>query len=366
MSRGAVLVTGGAGYIGSHAALELLDAGFNVVLLDNFSNSSRSAVAALRAAANRDVPLLEGDVRDSEALDAAFREHEIEAVFHFAAAKAVGESVQRPLHYYSNNVEGTRRLVERMRAWQVKTLVYSSSAAVYGEPDLVPLTEGSPLAPANPYGRTKLAAEWMLQDLHQAEDGWRICILRYFNPIGAHGSGLLGDAPLGVPNNLVPCIGQVAVGKLPRLRVFGNDYPTPDGTGVRDYVHVVDLAKGHVKALERLARQPQLAIYNLGTGLGHSVLEVVKAFEAASARRIPREFAARRPGDVATLYADPSKAQAELAWRAELGLARMCEDVWRHLVESPQAPSYAPASVTRRDAGVLEWGRNARGRGERG
>lgn len=343
MSRGTVLVTGGAGYIGSHAALELLDAGFNAVVLDNFSNSPRSAVANLRAAANADVPLIEGDVRDAEALDAAFQAHDIDAVFHFAAAKAVAESVARPLRYYANNVEGTLRLVERMRAWQVKTLVYSSSAAVYGDADAVPLTERSPLAPASPYGRTKLAAEWMLQDLQQAEAGWRICILRYFNPIGAHGSGLLGDAPLGVPNNLLPCIGQVAAGQLPCLRIFGNDYPTADGTGVRDYVHVVDLAKGHVKALQRLASEPQLAIYNLGTGLGRSVLEVVRAFEAASARPIPREFAPRRPGDVAAIYADPSKAQAELQWRAELGLERMCEDVWRHLVESPDAPSYAPA-----------------------
>ena len=343
MSRGAALVTGGAGYIGSHVALELLDAGFDAVLFDNLSNSTRAAAAGVRAAARRDAPLIEGDVRDGAALDAAFSARAIDAVFHFAAAKAIGESALRPLDYYANNLEGTLRLVERMRAWGVKTLIYSSSAAVYGEPDAVPLTEASPLAPVSPYGRTKLAAEWMLRDLQQAEADWRISILRYFNPIGAHASGLLGDAPPGVPNNLVPFIGQVAVGRLPRLRVFGDDYPTPDGTGVRDYVHVVDLAKGHVKALEGLASAPQLAIYNLGSGAGHSVLEVVRAFEAVSERRIPCEFAARRPGDVAALYADPSKANAELAWRAELDLARMCQDAWRHLVESPGAPPYAAA-----------------------
>ena len=331
---GTVLVTGGAGYIGSHTALELLDAGYDVVVLDNFSNSRRAATEALKVAANRDVPVVEGDVRDAQALARTFRRHDVRAVFHFAAEKAVGVSFERPLSFYDNNVVGTLRLVEQMAAHGVKTLVFSSSATVYGEPATVPITEDMPLAPVNPYGRTKLACETLLKDLALGDPDWRISILRYFNPIGAHGSGLLGEAPLGVPENLLPYIGAVAAGRLPRLSVFGDDYPTPDGTCIRDYVHVVDLAKGHLKALGRLAAAPGVAIHNLGTGTGHSVLEVTRAFEEASGRQVPHAVAPRRAGDVPVLYADPSKAAAELGWRAEHGLLRMCEDAWRHAAAS--------------------------------
>lgn len=343
MSAGTILVTGGAGYIGSHTAAELLGADFNVVVFDNFANSSPAAVDALRRAANRDVSLIEGDVRDAEALRAAFRSHAIDAVFHFAAAKAVAESFEQPLAYYDHNVTGTLRLVEQMGVHGVKTLVFSSSATVYGHPASVPITEDMPLAPINPYGRTKLAGETLLRDLHRADPEWRISILRYFNPIGAHGSGLLGDAPLGVPCNLMPYIAAVAARRLPRLSVFGDDYPTPDGTCIRDYIHVVDLAKGHLRALQWLAAAPGLAVHNLGTGTGHSVLEVTRAFEAASGRAVPYAVAARRPGDVPVLYADPSRAAAELGWRAEQGLQRMCEDAWRHV--QPTVPARHSAGV---------------------
>ena len=342
MSAGTVLVTGGAGYIGSHTAAALLDADYDVVVLDNFANSSPAAIAALRRATNRDVALIEGDVRDGAALERAFRGHEISAVCHFAAAKAVAESFEQPLAYYDHNVVGTLRLVEQMAAHGVKTLVFSSSATVYGHPAKVPITEDMPLAPINPYGRTKLTGEMLLGDLHRADPDWRISILRYFNPIGAHASGLLGDAPLGVPCNLMPYLGAVAAGRLPRLSVFGDDYPTPDGTCIRDYIHVVDLAKGHLKALQWLARAPGLAIHNLGTGAGHSVFEVMRAFEAASGRDIPHTVAPRRPGDTPVLYADPSSAAAELGWCAEHGLQRMCEDAWRHV--AALAPGVAGAA----------------------
>ncbi len=337
MNGGKVLVTGGAGYIGSHTATELLDAGHEVVVFDNFANSSRAAADALQVAANRDVPVVEGDVRDADALRRVFRGHDIRAVCHFAAKKAVAESFEQPLSYHDNNVVGTLRLVEEMAAHGVKTLVFSSSATVYGHPASVPITEDMPLAPINPYGRTKLACETLLGDLALSDAEWRISILRYFNPIGAHCSGLLGDSPQGVPTNLMPYIGAVAAGRLPRLRVFGDDYPTPDGTCIRDYIHVVDLAKGHLKALQWLADAPGLAIHNLGTGAGHSVFEVARAFEEASGRSVPYDVAPRRPGDTPVLYADPSRAAAELEWRAEHGLRRMCEDAWRHVAASASA-----------------------------
>ena len=324
-----ILVTGGAGYIGSHTAIELLDAGNEVVLFDNLSNSSMRAVTALRGVANRDVPLVEGDIRNLAELDALFAAHDFDAVIHFAGLKAVAESVADPLGYYDNNVHGTLRLLDRMAAHDVKTLVFSSSATVYGNPASVPITEDFPTSPINPYGQTKLVIEHVLQDLYRADDSWRISILRYFNPVGAHITGELGEEPSGVPNNLLPYIAQVATGRLPHLEIFGADYPTRDGTGVRDYIHVVDLAKGHLKALDYLADRPKLAVHNLGTGTGYSVLEAVRAFEAAAGRPIPCKVVARRPGDIAESYADPAKAYRDLAWKAKLDLERMCQDAWR-------------------------------------
>ena len=331
-----VLVTGGAGYIGSHTAIELVAAGHDVVLLDNFSNASLAAVAAIRRIADRDVPLVTADIGDSDRLDDVFEAADFDAVVHFAALKAVGESVAEPLRYYRNNVAGTACLLERMAAHDVKTIVFSSSATVYGDPASNPITEDFPTAPTNPYGRSKVMVEDLLRDLHAADPAWRVSILRYFNPIGAHRSGELGEDPLGVPANLLPYIGQVAIGQRDCLRVFGDDYPTPDGTGIRDYLHVVDLARGHVKALDHLEPQPRLCVHNLGTGHGYSVLEIVHAFEAACGRTIPCRVTPRRPGDIAVCYADPTRARNELAWRATHDLGECCRDQWRWLQSHPR------------------------------
>ena len=328
-TRVKILVTGGAGYIGSHTAVELAAAGHDVVVLDNLSNGTRAAVEAIRRLADRDVPFVEGDVRDPACLDQTFAHHGFDAVLHFAALKAVGESTAEPLRYYQNNVAGTACLLEQMAAHDVKTMVFSSSAAVHGDPASMPISEDCPPDPKSPYARTKLVVEGMLHDLHAADPDWRISILRYFNAVGAHPSGEIGEDPVGEPQNLLPFVAQVAVGRREQLRIFGNDYPTPDGTGIRDYLHVVDLARGHIKALDHLAARPGVSIHNLGTGRGHSVLEVVRAFEAASGRKVPYVISARRPGDVAVSYADPARARDELDWTARYDLPGICEDLWR-------------------------------------
>ncbi len=330
-----ILVTGGAGYIGSHTCVELLEAGHRVVVYDNFSNSYPEAVDRVRQIAGDDCHLSEGDIRDQARLEATLEEHGCDAVIHFAGLKAVGESVEKPLDYYDNNVIGTHRLLRAMQTTGVKTLVFSSSATVYGDPQRLPLTEAHPLSATNPYGRTKLMIEDMLRDLFQSAPEWKIAILRYFNPVGAHASGLIGEDPQGIPNNLMPFVAQVAVGRRERLNVWGNDYPTPDGTGVRDYIHVVDLAKGHLCALDKLAEPGCLAV-NLGTGRGYSVLEVVRAFEQASGRPIPLTMAPRRAGDVASCYADPELAANLLGWRAERDITAMCADHWRWQKQNPQ------------------------------
>ena len=331
-----VLVTGGAGYIGSHTVVELLTAGHDVFVLDNFANSSPAAIDAVRGIADRDVPIIRADIADAGRLDVVFRMFGIDAVIHFAALKAVGESVAEPLRYYRNNVAGTATLLDRMAAHDVKTIVFSSSAAVYGEPRSNPIPEDAPTAPASPYGRSKLVVEDMLRDIHAADPSWRISILRYFNAVSAHPSGELGENPVGTAANLLPYVAQFAIGQHEFVPVFGDDYPTPDGTGVRDYVHVVDLAIGHVRALEHLTEEPRFAVHNLGSGRGYSVLEVLRAFESASGRTIPHKVVARRPGDIATCVADPARAQAELGWEAKHDLARCCEDLWRWCREHPQ------------------------------
>ena len=331
-----VLVTGGAGYIGSHMCVELIQTGYEVVVVDNLANSSARSLQAVQRITQKPLTFVETDLRDGEKLEALFRAHDFAAVLHFAGHKAVGESVAKPLLYYDNNVTGSLRLLEAMSDAGVKTLVFSSSATVYGIPEQVPITEDFPTAPINPYGRTKLEIEHMLQDMHAADDEWRISILRYFNPVGAHGSGEIGEDPNDIPNNLMPYIAQVAVGRRPHLNVFGDDYDTPDGTGIRDYIHVVDLAHGHLKALELLERSPGVHIHNLGTGRGYSVLEVVKAFEAASGKLIDYRITGRRAGDAAQSYADPAKANRELDWHATLDIHRMCEDVWRWQTSHPE------------------------------
>lgn len=324
-----VLVTGGAGYIGSHMCVELLQSGHQVVVLDNLSNSSPKSLRAVERITQKPLTFVEGDIRDADVLASLFETHDINAVLHFAGLKAVGESVKQPVHYYDVNVNGTLRLVQAMAAASCKTLVFSSSATVYGIPEQMPISESAPTGAINPYGRSKLMVEEVLQDLYTSDPSWRISLLRYFNPVGAHASGEIGEDPNDIPNNLMPFISQVAVGRREKLSVFGNDYDTPDGTGVRDYIHVVDLAKGHLKALEYLADEPKLAIHNLGTGNGYSVMDAVNAFEAASGRPVPCQVVERRPGDAAVSYADPSKAQQELGWTAEYDLQRMCEDAWR-------------------------------------
>jgi len=331
-----ILVTGGAGYIGSHTVLELLSAGRQVVVVDNLLNSKEAAVRRVEALARKTVAFHRVDLLDRAGLEAVFAaEGPIDAVIHFAGLKAVGESVSIPLRYYHNNLTGTLILCEVMAAAGCRKLVFSSSATVYGDPASVPIREDFPLSATNPYGRTKLFLEEILRDLHRSDPEFRIALLRYFNPVGAHPGGEIGEDPNGIPNNLVPYIAQVAVGKLPQLSVYGNDYPTPDGTGVRDYIHVLDLAAGHVRALEKLESAPGVAAYNLGTGRGHSVLEMIAAFEAASGRKIPHCFAPRRPGDIAACYADPARAEAELGWRATRGIEEMCADTWRWQARNP-------------------------------
>jgi UDP-glucose 4-epimerase len=331
-----LLVTGGAGYIGSHTVVELLAKGHSVTVVDNLCNSKAEAIRRVEAIAGRPVVFHQADLLDREALGRIFDAAPFDAVIHFAGLKAVGESVAKPLLYYHNNLTGTLELLRAMQAHQVRTLVFSSSATVYGVPKSMPLREDSPLGATNPYGRTKLMIEEMLRDLRVAQPDWRIAILRYFNPVGAHISGRIGEDPNGIPNNLMPFVAQVAVGKLPRLRVYGGDYPTPDGTGVRDYIHVVDLALGHLAALEHLANHPSLITVNLGTGHGTSVLEMIRAFEKASGRKVPYEVAARRPGDVAECYADPALAMDLLGWKAGRGVDQMCADQWRWQSQNPR------------------------------
>jgi UDP-glucose 4-epimerase len=324
-----ILVTGGTGFIGSHTCVALAGAGREFLVLDNLRNSRRSVLGGIEALAGKAVRFIEGDIRDAALLDRVFAEHDIEAVIHFAALKAVGESVEQPLAYYQNNVAGTIGLIEAMRRARVHRLVFSSSATVYGDPASVPIREDFPLGATNPYGWTKLMTEQILADLALAEPHWRIARLRYFNPVGAHESGLIGEDPSGRPNNLMPFVAQVAAGRIEQLQVFGGDYPTPDGTGVRDYIHVMDLAEGHAAALECLDREPGLLTLNLGTGRGVSVLEMVAAFEQASGRKVPFRIVARRPGDVAACWADPSLAMQRLGWRTRRDLASMCADAWR-------------------------------------
>ena len=327
-----VLVTGGAGYIGSHTVLELLAAGHDAVVLDNFSNASPRALSGLTALAGRKVVWIEGDIRDGGCLDAVFGDGDFDAVIHFAGLKAAGESVAEPLRYYASNVAGTVRLLERMETHGVRTLVFSSSATVYrvvGADDYAPRGEGAPTGPESPYGRTKLIVEELLHDLCAANPDWRVSVLRYFNAVGAHPSGTIGEDPTGIPRNLLPCIAQVAVGRRELLEVFGNDYPTRDGTCVRDYLHVDDLARAHIRAVDYLGRNPGFAVHNLGTGRGSTVFEAIRAFERASGQSIPYRVVARRPGDVPVYVADPALARAELGWTAEWDLDRMCADLWR-------------------------------------
>ncbi|MBI5441432.1 MAG: UDP-glucose 4-epimerase GalE [Deltaproteobacteria bacterium] len=330
-----VLVTGGAGYIGSHTCVELLLAGHGVVVVDNLSNSSEEALRRVGEIAGRSPVFHRVDLLDREGLRRVFARHRLDAVVHFAGLKAVGESVAQPLRYYHNNVTGTLVLLDEMDRHEVRKLVFSSSATVYGDPARVPIVEDFPLGPTNPYGRTKLFIEEILRDVRGSSAAWNVGLLRYFNPVGAHPSGRIGEDPNGIPNNLLPYIAQVAVGRLRELSVFGDDYPTPDGTGVRDYIHVVDLAVGHLRALEKLATEPGVVTYNLGTGRGYSVLEMVAAFEKASGRRIPYRIAPRRPGDVAICYADPTRAREELGWAAERGVEEMCADAWRWQSANP-------------------------------
>jgi UDP-glucose 4-epimerase len=330
-----ILVTGGAGYVGSHTCLELLAAGYEVVVVDNLCNSSREGLRRVGEIVGREVRLYTLDLRDRAGLQRVFQEHPIEAVIHFAGLKAVGESVRMPLQYYSNNISATLSLCEVMNEHEVRNIVFSSSATVYGDPATVPITEDFPLSATNPYGYSKLFVEQILKDLHTADGSWNVGLLRYFNPVGAHVSGRIGEDPNDIPNNLMPYVAQVAVGRLQELSVFGNDYPTPDGTGVRDYIHVVDLARGHIKVIEKLRSNPGVVIYNLGTGKGYSVLDMVKAFEKASGRKVPYRITARRPGDIAACYADPGKAKAELGWQAEKGIEEMCEDAWRWQSANP-------------------------------
>lgn len=332
-----ILLTGGAGYIGSHTAVELLSKGHEVVIFDNFSNSSPASVQRIAQITGRSVPLVQGDVREQSVLEQTLREHAIDSVVHFAGKKAVGESVAKPIDYFDNNVNGTLVLIRAMEAAGVKRLVFSSSATVYGDPQYLPLDEQHSLSVTNPYGRSKLMVEEILSDLHVADSTWALTVLRYFNPIGAHESGLIGEDPAGIPNNLLPFVAQVAVGKRACLNVFGGDYPTVDGTGVRDYIHVVDLARGHVQALERQLQQvqPEHLVVNLGTGKGYSVLEVVHAFEHASGRPVPYALVPRRPGDVASCYAQTDKAQEILNWRAQFDIDRMCADAWRWQSRNP-------------------------------
>jgi UDP-glucose 4-epimerase len=330
-----ILVTGGAGYIGSHTCIVLIEAGYEVVVVDNLSNASLESLKRVEQLVKRDILFHKVDVRDKIGLAKVFAKYSIDGVIHFAGLKAVGESVEKPIEYYDTNVGGTFVLAEVMKEHGCKTFVFSSSATVYGDPHAVPIRESFPLSVTNPYGRSKLVIEEFLQDVFVADGSWHIALLRYFNPIGAHKSGLIGENPNDIPNNLIPYISQVAIGKLAKLSVFGGDYDTPDGTGVRDYIHVVDLAKGHVKALQTLEDKPQVLTVNLGTGNGYSVLDMVKAFEKASGKDVPYEIVARRAGDIATCYADPAYALEMLGWKAECELDEMCEDTWRWQSQNP-------------------------------
>ena len=329
----AVLLPGGAGFIGSHTAVELLNSGKDIIIIDNFSNSKPEALEAIKRITGKDFKFYEMDYLDREKLETVFKENKIEAVMNFAGYKAVGESVKKPIEYYQNNISGALVLLDTMRKYGVKKFIFSSSATVYGEPEKIPLTEECKTGgTTNPYGTTKLFIEQILKDIYASDNTWDICILRYFNPVGAHESGLIGEEPQGIPNNLMPYIVRVANGQLPELSVFGNDYPTSDGTGVRDYIHVVDLAKGHVLALNKLEKEGQgLFIYNLGTGTGYSVLDMVKAFEKATGKKVPYKIAPRRSGDIATCYADPKKAKEELGWEATRTLEDMCKDAWNFI-----------------------------------
>jgi UDP-glucose 4-epimerase len=331
-----ILVTGGAGYIGSHTCVELLEENYDVVVLDNLSNSCEESLNRVQKIARKKLSFYKADLLDPPGIDQIFKAHKIDAVIHFAGLKAVGESVSIPLKYYHNNLTGTFNLLSAMDRYKVKNLVFSSSATVYGDPATLPITEEFPLSATNPYGRSKLVIEEVLQDLYQSDHDWNIALLRYFNPVGAHVSGEIGEDPQGKPNNLVPYISQVAVGLLPRLSVFGKDYDTPDGTGVRDYIHVTDLARGHIQALPKLAGSPGVVIYNLGTGNGFSVLEMIKGLEKASGRQISYEITDRRPGDIAACFADVSKAKKELGWKATKSLEDMCRDTWNWQKKNPR------------------------------
>ena len=331
----AVLLPGGAGYIGSHTAVELLNSGKEIVIIDNFSNSKATVLENIKKITGKDFKFYEMDYRDREKLDKVFSENDIEAVLNFAGYKAVGESVQKPIEYYDNNINGALALLEVMKKHNVKKFIFSSSATVYGDPETIPITEECKTGgTTNPYGTTKLFIEQILKDAYASDNTWDICILRYFNPVGAHESGLIGEEPQGIPNNLMPYVVRVAAGMLPQLSVFGDDYNTPDGTGVRDYIHVVDLAKGHVLALNKLEKENEgLFIYNLGTGTGYSVLDMVRAFEKATGKDVPYKIAPRRSGDIATCFADPKKAREELGWEATRTLEDMCRDSWNYIIE---------------------------------
>lgn len=332
----AILVTGGSGYIGSHTVVELIGAGYDVVVCDNLSNSSEKSLDRVAQITGKKVPFYKADIRDRDAMNAIFDKEDITAVIHFAGLKAVGESVSKPLEYYDNNINGTLVLVDVMAKHGVKNLIFSSSATVYGAPAFIPITEECPKGQCtNPYGWTKSMLEQILSDIQFADKEWNVILLRYFNPIGAHKSGLIGENPNGIPNNLMPYVTQVAIGKRPELGVFGNDYDTPDGTGVRDYIHVVDLAQGHVKALKKIEDKAGLKIYNLGTGNGYSVLDIVKNFEAATGVKVPYSIKPRRPGDIATCYANADLAEKELGWKAQNGILEMCEDAWRWQKNNP-------------------------------
>jgi UDP-glucose 4-epimerase len=330
-----VLVTGGAGYIGSHTAILLIEAGYEIIIFDNFSNASKESIKRVEKIVGRPITTIEGDIRNKEDLQKVFQSHQIESVIHFAGLKAVGESVEQPLKYYDNNIYGTLVLCEVMAEYNCKSIIFSSSATVYGEPKTTPIDESFPTSATNPYGRSKLFIEEMLRDLYTSDSSWKIVLLRYFNPIGAHHSGTIGEDPNGIPNNLMPFVAQTAVGKREYLRVWGNDYNTPDGTGVRDYIHVVDLAEGHLKALEKISSFNTVMTINLGTGNGYSVLDMVKAFEEASSQKVPYKIMPRRAGDIATCYADPSYAKEILGWETKKTIKEMCEDTWRWQKQNP-------------------------------
>lgn len=330
-----ILVTGGAGFIASHTNVELLNAGYEVVVVDNLINSSRKSIDRVEELTGKKITFYEEDLLNEKALDDIFDKEKIDSVIHFAALKAVGESCEIPLRYFDNNLTGTLNLLKVMEKHNVKSLVFSSSATVYGKPETVPIKEDFPLSVSNPYGRTKLITEDMLRDIYKSDNEWNIAILRYFNPIGAHESGRIGENPNGIPNNLLPYIAKVAAGQLECVNVFGDDYDTPDGTGVRDYIHISDLAEGHIKALQKLSEHPGLVTYNLGTGVGYSVLEIIKSFEKACGKKIPYKIAPRRAGDIDMCYADPLKAKEELRWEAARGIDKMCEDAWRWQVQNP-------------------------------